>query len=60
MNDIAKYSLELKNKDEDYTRYHIVFTIQKVAAFVISTALFVVSVASVISSSHNPFIYFRF
>ena len=41
-------------------RYHIVFTIQKVAAFVISTALFVVSVASVISSSHNPFIYFRF
>ena len=24
MNDIAKYSLELKNKDEDYTRYHIV------------------------------------
>ena len=24
MNDIAKYSLELKSKDEDYTRYHIV------------------------------------
>ena len=40
--------------------YHVIFTIQKVAAFVISTALFVVSVASVISSSHNPFIYFRF
>ena len=24
MNDVVKYSLELKNKDEDYTRYQIV------------------------------------
>ena len=39
---------------------HSFFTIQKILAFVISTLLFVVSVSSVVSSSHNPFIYFRF
>lgn len=39
---------------------HSFFIIQKVLAFMISTVLFIVSVSSVVSSSHNPFIYFRF
>lgn len=37
-----------------------VFMAHRVAAFMVSTILFVISIASVISSSHNPFIYFRF
>lgn len=37
-----------------------VFLGQRIAAFVVSVGLFVISVASVVSSSHNPFIYFRF
>lgn len=37
-----------------------VFSIQKVLGIVLSIICFVISVASIMSSSHNPFIYFRF
>ena len=37
-----------------------VFLINKVVSFVVACVLLVFSVASIISSSHNPFIYFRF
>ncbi len=40
--------------------YHQIFTYEKVLGFIISTLLFVISLASIVSSSHNPFIYFRF
>lgn len=36
------------------------FMVQKVLGIALSILLFVVSVASIMSSSHNPFIYFRF
>ena len=37
-----------------------VFLVQKVLGIAMSIFFFVVSVASIMSSSHNPFIYFRF
>ena len=42
------------------TGYHGVFNIAKVTSYVVAVMLFVLSTASIISSSHNPFIYFRF
>ena len=36
------------------------FLVQKVLGIVMSIFFFVISVASIMSSSHNPFIYFRF
>lgn len=40
--------------------YRRVFFINKLVSCVVGMVLFVLSVASIISSSHNPFIYFRF
>lgn len=40
--------------------FHRVFAAAKFAGYLIAVALFVLSSASIISSSHNPFIYFRF
>ena len=39
---------------------HRVFYIEKLSGFIISVLLFVISAMSIVSSSHNPFIYFRF
>lgn len=37
-----------------------VFMAQKIGGILLSLLLFVISVASIMSNSHNPFIYFRF
>ena len=37
-----------------------VFEIEKVLGYALAVSLFVVSAMSIVSSSHNPFIYFRF
>ena len=42
------------------SNYHRVFFAAKLASYLVAMGLFVVSVASIISSQHNPFIYFRF
>ena len=40
--------------------FHTFFMIEQVCSYLVSLALFMLSVASIVSSSHNPFIYFRF
>lgn len=40
--------------------YHVRFFICKLISYITALLLFTISVASIISSSYNPFIYFRF
>ena len=56
----ALYKRAIKNLAKGKRNYHKIFSIAKLTSYVSAMILFVLSIASIISSSHNPFIYFRF
>lgn len=54
------YKSGIKKLAKGICDYHKAFIVARLVSYISAMMLFILSVSSVVSNSHNPFIYFRF